>query len=659
MATVDKISVQISAEIGSLKRDLDQARAELRGFQGSALSAADASNRAFAKMQRELQGISTAAKRSADIMSAAFAGVAGYGVYELGEALGEVSKKLVDMSEAAKRAGLSIGQMQGLQTAAFAKGIDAEDVQEAAKEVGKLIAEAGRGEGELKELFEANNVKIKDRNGNLLTTVETLARIADLVRNAGSEADKLKILEDLGIDEKLVRVLEKGGAAIRDMLTEADKLTPELQRHAAVAAEFESAWRGAWAGFKSAAASEIAETMKFLTEVIQGAERLIGKVQAARAAAVSAAELVIDRGGKGEDALEQRRQELLKSRRDIAARQGKTTEVQLLDEQIKVAAKPQTLTGERFTGQRDAFDRTPAPITPGTGTKFKDKEKGGGGGGKSGSDQSAEEKQIERFILTLEKEARAVKAEAEAFFLSNVEKQTAINLAKAGEKATDDQKKQIEAATKTLVEQQEALRALKLAKEGVNEAFQFGGSMLLDFANGMIEGGKASDLMKNSLKRLSAALLEMAILGQGPLAKLFGTSGRDGAPGGLIGMLMGGFGKGGVSLGGSSMGTVGDVGGFARAFAGGGPAGPGWAMVGENGPELIRLGRSAEVYSAGQTRMMVGGGGARGGYVINQTIMGNGDATIAAIARQAVIQGISANNANWNANAEAARLRGG
>ena len=90
MGTVDRISVQISAEIGSLKRDLDQARNELRGLQGTAIQAADASTRAFPRMQRELQDISRAAGLTGSVMRGAFAAVAAYGVTYLAERIADV-----------------------------------------------------------------------------------------------------------------------------------------------------------------------------------------------------------------------------------------------------------------------------------------------------------------------------------------------------------------------------------------------------------------------------------------------------------------------------------------------------------------------------------------------------------------------------------------
>jgi len=43
--------------------------------------------------------------------------------------------------------------------------------------------------------------------------------------------------------------------------------------------------------------------------------------------------------------------------------------------------------------------------------------------------------------------------------------------------------------------------------------------------------------------------------------------------------------------------------------AAGGITGPGWSLVGENGPELVRLPGGSTVYPAGQTRQMAGSGG--------------------------------------------------
>lgn len=55
-------------------------------------------------------------------------------------------------------------------------------------------------------------------------------------------------------------------------------------------------------------------------------------------------------------------------------------------------------------------------------------------------------------------------------------------------------------------------------------------------------------------------------------------------------------------LGGKIGGAIGER---LQKRAAGGPAAPGWALVGEEGPELVRFGRAGHVYTAGQTRAML------------------------------------------------------
>ena len=638
MATIDKIAVQISAEIGDLKRDLEAARAELRGFQGSALSAADAANRAFAKMQAELRNIAASTGVAGAAIKASLGVLAAYGAERLGEAIGEAAKRLADFADDAKRVGLSLGELKGLTNLGNLDRIDTEDMVEGLKEITKLLGEAGRGEGQLKELFDANNVALKNRNGELITTKEAFIKVADLIRNAGSEADKLKILGDLGLDEKLVRVLERGGDAIRSAADAGKPLTIELEQQARAAQEFDRAWRAAWAEFQSVAAPVLTAVYELMLPLIEAARLFMGFL------------------GKAGGAI----QDMDINRRIRSDGLGGLTgaDARRMMEKKGLTYDDLNEEGQRFVDQAFENDRLAAranrprggyggldvTVSKPTGKRTVIPKKKEGGGGKDETD--AEEKQIERFILTLEKEARALKAEAENFFKSNLEKQTAINLAKAGDKATDEQRKKIEEATKAIVEQQEELRKLKMAKEGLNEAFAFGGSMLLDFTNGLIEGQKAGDLFKNSLKRITGALLEMAILGQGPLAKLFGTSGVDGAPGGLIGMLLGGFkggafsfgGGGGAGAGWSLSGAMGNAAAVKFASGGVGQAGQ-WAMVGENGPELIRFGRSGRVFPTSQTRGMLGGSGG-GGANVYVSVAANGDATIKALVASGVAQGL-------------------
>jgi tape measure domain-containing protein len=115
----------------------------------------------------------------------------------------------------------------------------------------------------------------------------------------------------------------------------------------------------------------------------------------------------------------------------------------------------------------------------------------------------------------------------------------------------------------------QALDDARQKQQQFGELQQFIGDNLSSFFSDIVTG---SATVEDSLKRIVSALgdaaLQAALLGQGPLAGLFGTSGTGGKTGGLIGALSGLF--GGSSGGGASI-----AGGSGGLYAFGGYTGPG------------------------------------------------------------------------------------
>lgn len=87
----------------------------------------------------------------------------------------------------------------------------------------------------------------------------------------------------------------------------------------------------------------------------------------------------------------------------------------------------------------------------------------------------------------------------------------------------------------------------------------------------------------------------------------------------LFGRAVGGIGSLGAAKGTSSFASGGS---FSSAFTGnrfaaGGKTNPGLMLVGENGPELLQSSGSHRIYTASETRRLVGGGGASNNVVVN------------------------------------------
>lgn len=113
----------------------------------------------------------------------------------------------------------------------------------------------------------------------------------------------------------------------------------------------------------------------------------------------------------------------------------------------------------------------------------------------------------------------------------------------------------------------------------------------------IINGGKASDVLKQLERNLVAFITNQAFLG----IKNFAT----GAPGGgdLFSMIFGKSGGGGFDVG-QFLTLLGQGVGF---MAGGGVSSGGLTVVGERGPEIVDLEAGARVYNAGDTQRMLGG----------------------------------------------------
>lgn len=152
---------------------------------------------------------------------------------------------------------------------------------------------------------------------------------------------------------------------------------------------------------------------------------------------------------------------------------------------------------------------------------------------------------VDRVIASLEEEYQALGMSATAQRVAN-------ELRAAGIDEADDQASKI----RGLVEQ---LEQAYQAEQTVYDVAQFGGSLLID----ALTGGE--DAAQRLTQALAEAALQAAILGQGPLASLFGTSESGGLAGTIASALLPHYASGTQSAPG------------------------GLAVVGEQGPEVVDL----------------------------------------------------------------------
>ncbi|MFC3692664.1 tape measure protein [Chenggangzhangella methanolivorans] len=113
---------------------------------------------------------------------------------------------------------------------------------------------------------------------------------------------------------------------------------------------------------------------------------------------------------------------------------------------------------------------------------------------------------------------------------------------KDGQKATPEMIKSIEDKAAAYAKAQATLETSKTSIQGMREAEQFFAEGATGAFTDIITGAAtASEAVRKLAASFAEAGIKALLMGQGPLAGLFGTSGKDGGLGGLFGALFGGF----------------------------------------------------------------------------------------------------------------------
>lgn len=167
--------------------------------------------------------------------------------------------------------------------------------------------------------------------------------------------------------------------------------------------------------------------------------------------------------------------------------------------------------------------------------------------------------EIERFVNTLDKSTVSLKAQVDAFRLSNSEQAIALQLARAQEIAkqsgrtlTEDETRRIRAAAAAASNYKDKLADLNQAQQQSAELARTLGNALSDsFADAILEGKSFGDVLNSLVKQLARMAIQGLFTGEGAFGGLFGTapaaSAGSSAVGGLAGLLKGalGFADGG------------------------------------------------------------------------------------------------------------------
>lgn len=403
-------------------------------------------------------------------------------------ALNKVKTELLAIGELSGYSGMSVGQTAGLRSVATANNVSAEKMSETIKAVADNIAEASREETDFGKLLEANGVKIKDREGRLITTNEVLQQAARLIQNAANESDKIKIADTLGIARELIPIFARGTEHLAQQRAIHDKNNAGLAEAVRKAEEFDKWWNEAWGRFQldsKTALIDVGRGLGYLAEKAWDFLKGLNELRNYRVTAQGTAGMVWREDPNNPD-----------------GGPPATTPRQVYNEPIGPNRPEPAAT-------RTIGNRGPFTIIPGS-------DRGGRGGGGGGDETDTAKTRLDRYIDSLAREDAVMRSQIATWGQSNAARKAAEEIARASVDLN-----RLDAATradvvKRLTDQVNSSEALRTKLEELNKAQaqqkelqdankEFFGSIFKGAATGKL----GIDTLTNALNRLQDRVLTM------------------------------------------------------------------------------------------------------------------------------------------------------
>ncbi len=148
--------------------------------------------------------------------------------------------------------------------------------------------------------------------------------------------------------------------------------------------------------------------------------------------------------------------------------------------------------------------------------------------------------EAQQFTKTQQGEQQAFNMSAQAAAAFRYEQQMLVEAQRAGITLTPQQRSEIQQLAQDMAQAVQATDRLAISQQNARETADFFAQGVSDALTGLVMGTTtAEQALQGLLQMLVKATLQAALLGDGPLAGIFGTSGSGGILGGLFGSLFG------------------------------------------------------------------------------------------------------------------------
>lgn len=260
MATdLEKLVVSLEANLKQFEKEMARANnisvKNLRNIEKEATKTSGRIEKAMGKVGSSFKSF------GAGFIGGIFGGMS---VDAIVSGINEVVHSVAALADQAKKAGVSAEALQAYGFVASQSGSSVEELADSFVQLNKRVGEAVRNGGDLKDLFDANNLTFSD------SAVENMLKVSGLIQNARSEIDKATIA-NLAFGRsgaELIQYLEQGPEALRQQANEARNTGHVIDGElVAKAKEFDDAWSAVWHHFSTLAKATILDVAKDLANL--------------------------------------------------------------------------------------------------------------------------------------------------------------------------------------------------------------------------------------------------------------------------------------------------------------------------------------------------------------------------------------------------------
>ncbi|WP_205041994.1 hypothetical protein [Rhodoligotrophos defluvii] len=482
---IGALRAEMSANAAQFEEDMGRAR---RAVQEAARGMQASMARAKAQMDAASASINRLASVGRAFAGGLGLGIATTGLAELPRLLREMVAEAAGVGDLADRIGMTAEEVQQLQYAARQSGSDVQTLNDGLQRFALEIGKAADGSGKLKEILEANGIALRDAEGRVRPLNDLLRDYADLVAGARSEQERLQLVYSAfgRTGQDLVLMLKDGATGLKSAAREARDLGVVIEDDL----------------IKQARAFD--DALDRLTATIE--TRL-------KVALLNGADWVSTLADALSDVGSQLKQNinswsLWTKLIDALPKDPLAPEVELLSPEqrqvVNTAAK----------GNRITPPKLPPPPDP-------DRRDGN-------DERDRQAEAIARVISALEFEQAQLQRSA-------LDQEIHNQLRAAGVDLTSKQGQRIAELVTQIEQQRQAMMDARLAQEAFNDSMRYLGEIGVDTFASLVSGTESfSDAIRNLAQELGLAALKAALLGEGPLAGLFGTAQSGGSLGGIL-----------------------------------------------------------------------------------------------------------------------------